>query len=318
MTNQPAVAQAPDANTPPKAVQRAPESQARRAARPNIPNIVDPIRDALLKVAPFLVLATIAAALLGRRSSKRRDKTKASLQASWISLAKLLLGLFLQRRTRNAPPQPTDHWHSSGPAPEDIPYEPRTRVEPTLSVPPSAWTLALVRALEWKRFEELVQGFWKAKGHSAELTSTGADGGVDVMIYGLDGHLLAVAQCKQYRSGPVGVAVARELWGVVHHFQAQMGILYGLSGFTPDARAFAHQKHLQLITGEQFFEQLSALPADQQKALLDHVCRGDYLTPTCPSCDTKMVRKTGPRGDFWGCLSYPRCQRTLHFATRAG
>jgi DNA topoisomerase-1 len=33
--------------------------------------------------------------------------------------------------------------------------------------------------------------------------------------------------------------------------------------------------------------------------------------PACPSCGKAMVRRTGPRGEFWGCRSYPKCKGIL-------
>jgi len=33
--------------------------------------------------------------------------------------------------------------------------------------------------------------------------------------------------------------------------------------------------------------------------------------PLCPDCATTMRYIKGPMGDFWGCIRYPRCKRTL-------
>ena len=32
--------------------------------------------------------------------------------------------------------------------------------------------------------------------------------------------------------------------------------------------------------------------------------------PTCPKCGSPMVKRTGPRGEFWGCSTYPKCKGT--------
>lgn len=32
---------------------------------------------------------------------------------------------------------------------------------------------------------------------------------------------------------------------------------------------------------------------------------------TCPSCGSKMRRRTGKYGDFWGCTKYPNCKMTI-------
>lgn len=176
---------------------------------------------------------------------------------------------------------------------------------------PTVWSIALIRELEWKRFEELCALFWQRKGYPARLTGAGADGGVDVVIADQrdPARTFAVAQCKSWSSKSVGVEAVRALWGARDHFKAQLALFYSLSGFTQDARAFAEGKHLKLISGEELLQQIEAMPAADQVTLLAEVTRGDYTTPTCPTCDIKMSRRPGRDGkpDFWGCNNYRRC-----------
>ena len=52
-------------------------------------------------------------------------------------------------------------------------------------------------------------------------------------------------------------------------------------------------------------------------ALLQHVTRGDYVTPSCPKCEVKMTRRAGRAGrsDFWSCPNFGAC-RTRPIAVR--
>ena len=36
----------------------------------------------------------------------------------------------------------------------------------------------------------------------------------------------------------------------------------------------------------------------------------DPNAPVCPKCNSPMVKRTGPRGEFWGCSTYPKCKGT--------
>ena len=36
----------------------------------------------------------------------------------------------------------------------------------------------------------------------------------------------------------------------------------------------------------------------------------DTAAPVCPQCSSPMVKRTGPRGKFWGCSTYPKCKGT--------
>ena len=197
-------------------------------------------------------------------------------------------------------------------------YTPQIKTPTALMPRPTAWSLDLIRLMEWKRFEELCEGYWRAKGYRAELTGMGADGGVDVNLYAPSDptQLFAVIQCKSWMD-QVGVKEIRELWGVTSHLNIKLALFYALSGYTDEAKAFASQKHFKLFTGKDLLSQVQSLPADQQSALLDHTTRGDYTTPTCSKCDVKMEvkegKKEGRKGDkYWGCINYPRCRQTLN------
>lgn len=218
-----------------------------------------------------------------------------------IAAAKILLG----------PKKVAARASRRGPAPTSA--TPAARMPPVVSpsVRPTEWTRDVLRALEWKRFEELCEGYWKAKGYPARSTCPGADGGVDVVIADRvdPAKVFAVAQCKSW-SKPVGVEPVRALWGSKDHFGAQLAMFYSLSGFSDDARAFASGKHLKLIDGDELLRQVQGLPDADRAALLDHVTRGDYTTPSCPKCEIKMVRKAGRDGkpDYWSCPQYATCR----------
>lgn len=202
------------------------------------------------------------------------------------------------------------------PVKTDLPGPSIVSALPSLDpAPPTQWSMDLLRTLEWKRFEELVERFWVLKGLPARLTAAGADGGIDVVIADQrdPAQAFAVAQCKSWTSKPVGVEPVRALWGSTHHFTAKLALFYGLSGFTDDAKAFAAGKHLKLISGEDMLMQIRSMSESDQAALLGHVTRGDYITPTCPKCDIKMVRKQGKAGkaDFWGCERFRTCGAKL-------
>lgn len=36
----------------------------------------------------------------------------------------------------------------------------------------------------------------------------------------------------------------------------------------------------------------------------------DPSAPACPKCGSPMVKRTGPRGEFWGCSTFPKCKGT--------
>ena len=190
------------------------------------------------------------------------------------------------------------------------------RAEQAAAVPqkPTEWSLELIRDIEWKRFEDLCQKFYEAKGIRSETTPLGADGGVDIRLYQDDnGKATTIVQCKSWGERFVGVKLVRELLGVMTHEKIAKGFFMTSSRFSDDAKEFAQGNSITLIDGPMLLMMIKRLPAESQTGLLRFATEGDYMTPTCPSCGIKMKRIPGKetRPDFWGCSNYPRCRQKL-------
>lgn len=170
----------------------------------------------------------------------------------------------------------------------------------------------LLRALEWRRFETLVCRYWQLKGYDATTTGLGADGGVDVILRDRKDpdRIFAVAQCKSWINKSVGVETVRALWGSLAHFDAKLALLYTVQGYTDAAREFATGKHLKLIDGNALLAQIESLPPEESRRLWREITDGDYSTPSCPICESKMRLRKGKEGKagFWGCPDFPRCR----------
>jgi restriction system protein len=179
-----------------------------------------------------------------------------------------------------------------------------------------SWNLTLLNELEWKRFEEVVSEYYTLLGYRSEVTRMGADGGVDVILYqqGVETPAIIV-QCKSW-SQKVGVKAIRELFGVMAADQIGYGVFATTSSYTQEAIDWADGKRLQLLSGEDLVSAFNQLPEDQRTYLLQFATFEDYSTPTCPSCNKKMVKRTASKGksagsSFWGCSHYPRCKQTF-------
>ena len=189
----------------------------------------------------------------------------------------------------------------------------------TPSIDESRWSLELIKALEWKRFEELCSAYFEEEGYRADVTRLGADGGIDILLYKeseSSNSSVGVVQCKAWNTYKVGVKPIRELYGVMHAEKATLGIFITSGEFTKEAIKFSKDKNLVLYTGELLLKEILNLSEESQQKLLKKITEGDYLTPSCPSCGVKMVIRTSKKGNnighqFWGCPTYPRCRSTL-------
>lgn len=180
-------------------------------------------------------------------------------------------------------------------------------------VPTNVWTLKLIQEIEWKKFEELSTAYYHEKGIKAVATSLGADGGIDIKLYQSDsGNPTSLVQCKAWTSRQVGVKEIREFLGVMTHEKIAKGFYMTSGEYSTDAKSTATANKITLINGELLLAMIKRLSAESQQKLLTLATMGDYTTPTCSVCGVKMVKRNGKRGEFWGCINYPRCKQMLH------
>jgi restriction system protein len=180
-------------------------------------------------------------------------------------------------------------------------------------------SLDTIKKLSWKEFEELVAEVYRRKGFKViENNQGGADGGVDVRLE-KEGRKYLV-QCKQWKNQKIGVAVIREMYGIMTAEKAE-GVIVICSGkYTQDAEKFAQDKPIELIEGSKLFELIAMLKANEGdvKKEVPQDTSENILEPQkskCPKCGSELllrVAKKGPKegNEFYGCSSFPKCRHT--------
>ncbi len=167
--------------------------------------------------------------------------------------------------------------------------------------------------MSWQQFEALVGEAFRRKGYSVtETGGGGADGGIDLALK-KEGETLLV-QCKQWKATKVGVSTVRELYGVMAAEGATGGFVVTSGIFTDEARAFAVGRNIELLDGNVLHALIRGMSAPDKTASVSPVAAGSSA-PSCPVCQSEMVKRTAKRGansgnEFWGCSQYPGCKGT--------
>lgn len=176
--------------------------------------------------------------------------------------------------------------------------------------------LQAVERLTWQEFELLVGESFRRKGYTVQETGGGgADGGIDLEM-SLNGQKYLV-QCKQWKAFKVGVKVVREFFGVMVANGAKGGFVVTSGVFTEEAATFAEDKNITLIDGVKLVKIINNAQAPQPG--LKEPPRPTMersASPTCPKCNSTMVRRTARQGanagkEFWGCSQYPKCKSVI-------
>ena len=177
----------------------------------------------------------------------------------------------------------------------------------------TTWSLDLLRHLEWRRFEELCTAYFEALGFTASVTHSRAGGAADIALRAEGADTVSVlVHCRAWSAYPIGLKPLQELFAGMAPAGAGEAVLVTSGRFTPPAAEFAAKHHIQLLDGARLLTEFAGLIPEKALALLKLATRGDFLTPTCPSCSIKMTsrKSTGEGRAFWGCENYPRCKQT--------
>ncbi len=170
-----------------------------------------------------------------------------------------------------------------------------------------------LRAMPWKRFEDLLGEAYRRQGYRVgETLGGGADGGIDLVLR-KEGRTILV-QCKRQKQ-PVSVKIVRELYGVLIDRGAAGAKLVATTTFTPDAIAFASGKPIELIGSTALLELIRGVQTSGNIAAQPPVSEQDHSAPACPRCDSPMVIREARQGKnagqrFWSCSNFPRCRGT--------
>ena len=174
--------------------------------------------------------------------------------------------------------------------------------------------------MSWQQFETLVAEGFRMQGYRvAETGGGGPDGGVDLVLSkpGDQGSEKFLVQCKQWRAFKVGVAVVRELYGVMAAKGATGGFVVTSGRFTAEAIEFASGRNVMLIDGQKLHAMIRQVQgqatsgSERTTAFRQEIA----AAPTCPVCSGPMAKRTAQRGpnhgrQFWGCSGYPSCRGT--------
>lgn len=96
-----------------------------------------------------------------------------------------------------------------------------------------------------REFEIAVAQYFKNQGYDVELTQCSNDGGIDIVLY--SNNTKIYVQCKHYKNY-VGIAPARELYGVMRADNVSCGYLVTMNGFTKGVYQFVNDKNIHLLT----------------------------------------------------------------------
>jgi len=116
--------------------------------------------------------------------------------------------------------------------------------------------LKRVKALSPTDFEKFIGSLFERMGYTVTTTVTTGDQGIDLWVQ--KGGEISIVQCKRYMQ-TVGQPVVRDLYGVMMGCQVSHAFLVTTGTFTMPAQAWAQNKLINLVDGDELCEWIKHL-----------------------------------------------------------
>ena len=182
-----------------------------------------------------------------------------------------------------------------------------------------------LRALSWRDFERIVGDAYRRRGYTViETGGGGAYKGVDLVLK-KNGETIFV-QCKRWKMERIGVAIIRELLGVVYDKKASGGIVITSGTFTREAIDFSKGNPIKLINGNVLYAMIGRIKANlvplprNKPTALTTLVRDNPVHLLRPGYGSATILRTAQKGPtrvnkLYGCSTYSECKETRPYET---
>jgi restriction system protein len=166
-----------------------------------------------------------------------------------------------------------------------------------------------IDSMDGIQFEYYLKELYRSRSYEAEVTNASGDYGGDLLL-NKDGKKIVV-QAKRY-SKDVGIKAVQEVIGAKSYYKADAAWVVSNRYFTKAAKELAQKGNVLLVDRDMLIDFILVLnPASErpEPAKLTTFVPSS-TNGTCSKCGSPMVLRTGKRGGFLGCSSFPKCRHT--------
>lgn len=166
--------------------------------------------------------------------------------------------------------------------------------------------IAEIDQMDGFQFEQYLGHLFRSQGYKAEVTKAIGDFGADLILV-KEGKRIAV-QAKRY-SKNVGIKAVQEAQSSIAYYGTDEAWVVSNSDYTSAAYELAKSNKVRLINREALIEMALAMRV-QEVVTIEASSEVHIQENTCPKCGNNLVKRSGSRGDFFGCSSFPKCRHT--------
>ena len=134
------------------------------------------------------------------------------------------------------------------------------------------------------------------------------DYGADLILE-KDGRKIVV-EAKRY-SKDVGISAVQEIAAAMPHYQADEAWIVTNRDFTEAASNLAKSNDVKLVNRTQLIDFILKMNPEAVPASKQIMEENPTQQLACKRCGRPKVLRKGPKGEFYGCSSFPKCRYTM-------
>ncbi|MFW5434052.1 restriction endonuclease [Paenibacillus apiarius] len=147
----------------------------------------------------------------------------------------------------------------------------------------------------------------RAQGYKTQVTKAAGDYGADLVLQ-KEGKKIVV-QAKRYNKN-VGIKAVQEAQASIAHYGAEEAWVVSNSDYTAAAYDLAKSNKVKLINREALIDMILAMNPGTAPTPKAVIAAAPVDKLTCQRCGNKLVLRSGPKGQFYGCSNFPKCRYT--------
>lgn len=159
--------------------------------------------------------------------------------------------------------------------------------------------------MEGRQFEHYLSHLMKSQGYSVEVTRAAGDYGADLVINKAGKKI--VVQAKRY-SKNVGIEAVQQVYSSQNYYGASEAWVLCNRDYTEAARNLAKSNGVRLIGREELIDMILKMNPGAVPSPVQVIKENPVDAQACNRCGNPMVVRKGPKGEFFGCSSYPKCR----------
>ncbi|EJW14366.1 restriction endonuclease [Paenibacillus alvei] len=165
--------------------------------------------------------------------------------------------------------------------------------------------IADIDQMDGRQFEHYLGYLFKSQGYAVKVTRAAGDYGADLVLEKAGKKI--VVQAKRH-SKSIGIEAVQQVHSSQNYYGASEAWVLSNRDYTEAARNLAKSNGVRLIGRDELVEMILKMNPGSVPNPKQVIQENPTQSQMCNRCGNPMVLRKGPKGEFYGCSTFPKCR----------